>query len=255
MKYLKHIIFVFILVLALVLVGCGGTGSGQGGGQGGGNEAVDKTIEQIKADVQNALTSYEEADFGSFKLVTTNGDATSTIDMTYNYEANKTGIISMKTILTNAKGEISCYITDGKAYVNRYDSGKNIITMASKEGEEIAEDYTFTAFCEYVIVMLNDSYFANSKVESKDGNVYKTSLNISTYDISDEVESEVLTTIYDGIISKTSVTLEVTYSEASVTALKVTLVGDTTSTIELQLLGTAESEIEIQFPDFSNYNE
>ena len=121
------------------------------------------------------------------------------------------------------------------------------------QAEQIANEYSFNQFNEYLITMLNNSFFANSTVESFENNVAKVVLNIGTYNIDSEEESEVLTTIFDGIKESNSVVLEVTYSETTVTNIKVTIDKDVVSTIELQLLGTASSEIAIEFPDFSGY--
>lgn len=247
MKNLKYLIIAFVMLFSLVLVGCG-DGSGDGK-----DEKPSKTVEQLKAEVLAVLDQYIESDYGSFKLVAIDGDATSSIDMIYNYDVDKSGILSLKTVLTNANGTMSVYVDEDDAYVNRYDKSKNVLKMTSKEGEEIAENYSFEAFAKTLIVMLNDSFFNSLTVESEKDGVVKSNLQIGTYDISNEEEDETLTSIYDGIIGKTSVTLEVTYVEANITSIKVVLVGEQTSSIELQLLGTSDTDIEIEFPDFSDY--
>lgn len=253
MKTFKRIILILILLFCFVLVGCGGTGqggTGQGGGQG---ESTDKTIEQIKLDVQNALNSYVEANSGSFKLIMTVGGSTTTTDMTFNFEPGKIGVLTMKVVLTTEAGEMSCYVKDGKGYTNRYNEAKDVSNITAKENEKIAEEYSFETFCEYLIVLLNDSYFAYSKVDAKDGDVYKTSLEVSKYAIDNEEESELLTKLFDGVVGKDTVTMDVTYSNDLVSNLKLTLVGESTSTIELQLLGISETMVDIEFPDFSDY--
>ena len=246
MKHLKYLVVVFALLLSLVLVGCGT-------GEGGGEQKPSKTVDELKTEVQAALEQYIIADHGSFKLVAVDGDKTSTIDMIFNYDNEKSGILSLKTVLTNANGTLSCYVEDDQAYVNRYDQAKNVLKMTSKEGEEIANNYCFEVFAESMIVMLNNSFFNALTVDSEENGVVKATLGIGAYDISSEEESEILTTIFDGIKEKTAVTLEVTYAETAVTNIKVVLVGDVTSSIELQLLGTSDSDIEIEFPDFSDY--
>lgn len=246
MKHIKYLVIVFALLLSLCLVGCGG-------GQGGGDKKPSKTVEELKLEVIEALDAYVAADHGSFKLIAVDGDKTTTVDMTFNYDVDKSGILSLKTVLTNATGELSCYVEDDQAYVNRYNQAKNIVKMTSKEGEEIASSYCFEVFAETLLVMLNDSFFKALTVESEENGVVKSSLGIGVYDISEEQESETLTTIFDGIKEKAEVTLEVTYANEAVSAIKVVLVGDVTSAIELQLLGTSESDIEIEFPSFDDY--
>lgn len=246
MKHFKYLVVVFALLLSLVLVGCGT-------GEGGGDKKPSKTVDELKTEVQAALEQYIIADHGSFKLVAVDGDKTSTIDMIFNYDNEKSGILSLKTVLTNASGTLSCYVEDDQAYVNRYEQAKNVLKMSSKEGEEIANNYCFEVFAESMIVMLNNSFFNALTIDSEENGVVKSTLGIGAYDISNEEESETLTTIFDGIKEKTSVTLEVTYAESVITNIKVVLVGDVTSSIELQLLGTSDSDIEIEFPDFSDY--
>ena len=246
MKLIKSLAIICVLVLSLVVL----AGCGDGPGP---DPVVSKTIEEVKADVFGVFDAYGNSDNGSFKLTATKGSEKSVVDMTYNYEGGKIGIISLKTVLTNATGELSCYVEDDQAYVNRYNQAKNIVKMTSKEGEEIASSYCFEVFAETLLVMLNDSFFKALTVESEENGVVKSSLGIGVYDISEEQESETLTTIFDGIKEKVEVTLEVTYANEAVSAIKVVLVGDVTSSIELQLLGTSESDIEIEFPSFDDY--
>ncbi len=246
MKHLKYLVVVLALLLSVFLVGCGD-------GPTPGPNKPSKTVDELKTEVQTALDAYVAADHGSFKLIAVDGDKTSTVDMTFNYDVEKSGILSLKTVLTNANGELSCYVEDDQAYVNRYGQAKNVVKMSSKEGEEIANNYCFEVLCESVVVMLNDSFFKALTIDSDKDGVVKATLGIGVYDISNEEESDTLTTIFDGIKEKSSVTLEVAYTEGAVSSIKVILVGEVTSSLELQLLGTSTSDIEIAFPDFSDY--
>ena len=142
---------------------------------------------------------------------------------------------------------------DGNVYTNRYDQSKTTARLDNAQAEKIANEYNFNQFNEYLVKLLNNSFFASATVESFENNVAKVALNIGTYDISTEEESEVLTTIFDGIKESNSVILEVTYAETGVTNIKVTIDKDVVSTIELQLFGTAQGELPIEFPDFSSY--
>ena len=245
MKHFKYLVIVFTLLLSLFLVGCTDPQKEP--------EKPSKTVAELKTEVLSALDTYVLADHGTFKLIAVDGDKTSTVDMTFNYDVEKSGILSLKTVLTNANGELSVYVEDDQAYINRYDQAKNVVKMTSKEGEEIANNYCFEVLCESVLVMLNDSFFNALTMESEKDGVVKATLGIGAYDISSEEESEMLTTIFDGIKEKSSVTLEVTYTEGAVSSVKVVLVGEVTSSLELQLLGTSTSDIEIAFPDFSDY--
>lgn len=243
MKLLKSFAIICILALSLLLVGCGTPEPPK----------PEKTIEEVKAEVLGVFDAYGNADNGSFKLITKKGTEESTVDMTFNYEGGKIGIYSLKTILTNINGSISVYVKDGNVYTNRYDQSKTTARLDSAQAEKIANEYNFNQFNEYLVKLLNNSFFASATVESFENNVAKVALNIGTYDISTEEESEVLTTIFDGIKESNSVTLEVTYAETGVTNIKVTIDKDVVSTIELQLFGTAQGELPIEFPDFSSY--
>lgn len=245
MKIIKNIIIICVLVLSVALLaGCNGPEP---------EPEPTKTIEEVKADVIGAFNKYGVADNGAFKLVVKSNNAESTVDMVYNYEGGKIGINSLKAELTNANGTMGVYVTDGKAYTNRYGASKTVIDLDESEAEKIANEYSFNQFNEYLILLLNNSFFASSTVTSEADGVVKVVLNIGTYNIDNEPENEVLTTIYDGIQEASSVTLEVSYSDAGLTGVKVAIEKDVVSTIELQLLGTGTSEIAIQFPDFSDY--
>ena len=245
MKLLKTFAIVCVLALSLLLVGCGG---------GPGPVVVpEKKIEDVKAEVLAVFDAYGNNDNGSFKLAVKKGTEESTVDMTYNYDGGKIGIISLKSVLTNKNGSMSVYVEDGKVYTNRYNQSKTVAKLEDSQAEQIANEYSFYQFNEYLILMLNNSFFANATVDSFENNVAKVSLNIGTYNIDAEQESEALTTIFDGIKESSSVVLEVTYSETTVTGIKVTIEKDVVSTIDLQLLGTGAGEIAIEYPDFSDY--
>lgn len=251
MKFIKSIVIICVLALSLLLVGCGEPGPGPGPGP---DPSVEKTIEEVKADVLKVFDTYGEADNGSFKLIVKNGTEESTVDMTFNYEGGKIGILSLKTILTNKNGSLSVYVTDGNAYTDRYGASKTVVKVDNKQAEEIASEYNFNQFNEYLVLLLSESFFDNATLDKVEGSVAKVSLNIGSYNIDNEEESEALTTIFDGIKESNSVNLEVTYSETTVTNIKVLIDRDVQSTIELQLLGTSDSEIAIEFPDFSGYS-
>jgi len=247
MKLIKSFAIICVLVLSLVLL------AGCGGGPTPPEPGFTKTIEEIKVDVLDAFDVYGNADNGSFKLIVKDGTEESIVDMTYNYDGGKVGIISLKSVLTNANGTLSVYITEGNAYTDRYGQSKTVVKVEGSQAEEIANYYSFNQFNEYLMLLLNNSFFDNATVESTEGTVISVSLNIGTYNIDNEEENEKLTTIFDGIKESNSVKLEVTYTEEVLTNIKVLIDKDGASSIELQLLGTAESEIEIAFPDFSGY--
>ena len=246
MKLIKSLAIICVLVLSLVVL----AGCGDGPGP---EPEPSKTIEEVKAEVLNVFDTYGNSDNGSFKLTATKGSEQSVVDMTYNYEDGKIGIISLKTVLTNKNGTMSVYVTDGNAYTDRYGQSKTVVKVDDSQAAQIANEYSFDQFNEYLILLLNNSFFANATVDSEENGVVKVSLNIGTYNIDNEEESDALTTIFDGIKESNSVVLEVSYSETTVTNIKVTIDKDVVSTIELQLLGVGETEIDIEFPDFSDY--
>ncbi len=252
MKYIKSFVIICVLILACALVGCGNPAGGGGGG-GGTTPPVEKTLEQVKADVMNTLIAYGDAEHGSFKTIVKNGSAENTFEMIYNYDMGKVGILSLKSLVKNANGTISVYVTDGEAYTDRYGQSKTYIELKDSDAELIANEYSFNQFNEYLVTLLNNSFFASCTLDSTDNGVAKLTLNIGAYNIDSEEESDVLTTMFDGIKEASSVGLEVTYSEDKVTNIKFNMEADEVSSIELQLLGISDSDIAIEFPDFSDY--
>lgn len=243
MKLFKSFAIICALVLSMLLVGCGTPEPPK----------PEKTIEQVKAEVLGVFDAYGNNDNGSFKLAVKKGTEESVVDMTYNYDGGKIGIISLKSVLTNKNGTMSVYVTEGQVYTNRYDQSKTVARLEDAQAEKIANEYSFYQFNEYLVLMLNNSFFANATVDSFENNVAKVSLNIGAYNIDSEEQSDALTTIFDGIKESTSVVLEVTYAETVVTGIKVTIEKDVVSTIDLQLFGTGNGEIAIEYPDFSGY--
>lgn len=243
MKLFKSFAIICALVLTIFLVGCGEPEP----------EKPQKSIEEVKAEVLAVFDSYGNNDNGSFKLAVKKGSEESVVDMTYNYDGGKIGIISLKSVLTNKNGTMSVYVSEGQVYTNRYEQSKTVAKLDDSQAETIANEYSFYQFNEYLILMLNNSFFASATVDSFENNVAKVSLDINAYNIDAEAESEALTTIFDGIKESSSVVLELTYSETTVTGIKVTIEKDVVSTIDLQLFGTGNGEIAIEYPDFSGY--
>lgn len=241
MKYIKFVLLIFTLVFSVSLFGCGG------------EEKINKTVEELKTEVRTIFDAYSASDHGSFKMIAVNGDKTSTVDMIYNYDDDKSGILSLKTLLTSEQGTMSCYVIEEDAYINRYDQSKTTVKVTSKEGETIANDYSFDVFTKYINVMLGDSFFNSLEITSFKDNVLTANLSIGRYDISGEEESDVLTEVFEGIVCKTSVTLEVVYNETGVASVKVVLVGEETASIEVQFIEVSEENIDIEYPDFSDY--
>lgn len=246
MKLIKNLGLLCVLVLTLLLVGCT-TGS---------TEAPKKTLEEVKTDVLGVFSTYSAAEHGSYKLAINNGEESNVVDVTFNYEAGKYGVLSLKALLTNANGTLSVYVTeDLEVYTDRYGQSKTYTELDDDQNEALVEDYGFASFNEYLILLLNNSFFANAELNSFENNVAKVTLNIGTYNIDTEEENEVLTTIFDGIKESNEVVLEVTYAENVVSNIKVTVARDVNSTISLDLLGTSDANVAIEFPDFSDYTE
>ena len=241
MKLVKNFIFIFTLLVALFLVGCKTP------------EEPKISVEQLKTDVRGVFDTYNNSEHGSFKIVAVDGDETKTIEMIYNYGLGKTSVSSLKQLYTDKNGTISCYITDGKAYFDRYDTGKTVQDVSSADSKQFASKYSFSSFAYKLDLMLSESFFDAVTVDSDKNNVVKATLGIGIYDILSEEQSDDLTAIFDGIKEKTEVTLEVTYTDTVVTNIKVVLVGEVTSSIELQLFGSSDSNMKIDFPDFSDY--
>ena len=127
MKYIKFVLLIFTLVFSVSLFGCGG------------EEKINKTVEELKTEIRTVFDAYSASDHGNFKMIAVNGDKTSTVDMIYNYDDDKSGILSLKTLLTSEQGTMSCYVIEQDAYINRYDQSKTIVKVNSKEGEIIAK--------------------------------------------------------------------------------------------------------------------
>lgn len=247
MKYIKNICLSCLLVLALLfVVGCRTDKP----------PVIEKTIDEVKTEVTGILAIYENAEHGKFKLTVKNGEKQNVVDMTFNYDMGKMAILSLAASIQNENGNMSLYVTeDSVVYTNRYNLSKTYTTLDDTQSEVIANDYGFAQFNEYLILMLNNSFFANSELISMENNVAKVKLNIGSYNIDNEEENETLTTIFDGIKESDSVLLEVTYTETKVSNIKVTIESDVISTISLDLLGTGENDIAIEFPEFSDYTE
>lgn len=250
MKYIKNICLSCLLFLVILFItGCTTPTDKP-------SEKVDKTIDEVKTEVLNALGAYEKAEHGKFKSTVKNGDKQNTVEITFNYDMLKTGILSLAATIQNEQGTMSLYVDeDSKVYTNRYNQSKTVSTLTDSQGEAIANEYGFSQFNEYIILMLNNSFFANAEVKSFKDNVAKVELNIGQYNIDNEEENETLTTIFDGIKESDSVVLEVTYNEGNVSNLKITIEKGTTSVISLDLLGTSTSDIAIEYPDFTGYVE
>lgn len=254
MKQFKYIMLLLVLFLSLALVGCGGeTPGGQGGGGTEQPPVTDKTMEEVKTEVINTLKAYSDSDHGSFKLIVTDGDVVSSVDMTFNYDGGKSELLSLKTILTDEQGTMSCYVDEDEAYINRYDQSKTIVRVVGTEGDYIIENYNFDSFTEKMQLILNNSFFKYCTIASFADGLLKANLDLTKYEVDSEEINEDLFAIYDSLVSKTSVSLEVTYNETTVTSVKIIIVGDVTSSMELQFLGTSDGEIAIEFPDLADY--
>lgn len=251
MNSIKRFTLVCVLILSVILlVGCGGGGSTTGGGE----VPDDVTIDTIKADVLSVFEKYANADHGSFKFVVNNDKGTTTFESIFNFEEERSGVISLKKVITNKEGTISVYIEDEVAYTNLYDQLKTKEEIDLDTSELIAMEYGFDSFSKLPILLFNESFFASATLDSYKDNVATISLNIGMYNIDNEEENEDLTIMFDGIKECLSVTVELTHNEnKEISNLKINLVGETTETIELQLLGTSETDIEIEFPDFAEY--
>lgn len=250
MKYIRNICLSCLVFLAILFItGCTNPSENPSG-------KVNKTIEEVKTEVLSTLTEYEEAEHGKFKSTVKNGEKQNTVEITFNYDMLKMGILSLAAVTQNEQGTMSLYINDDlKVYTNRYDQSKTVSNLTESQGETIAKEYGFGQFNEYIILMLNNSFFANAEVKSFKDNVAKVELNIGQYNIDIEEENEILTTIFDGIKESESVILEVTYNESNVSNLKITIKREVVSVISLDFLGTSTSDIAIEYPDFSDYVE
>lgn len=250
MKYIRNICLSCLLLLTIFFItGC--TGSNEDP-----VKKVDKTIDEVKTEVLGILSTYEKAEHGKFKSTVTNGDSQNIVEITFNYDMSKMGVLSLATIMKNDQGTMSLYVTDDlKVYTNRYEQSKTVSNLTDSQSEAIANEYGFGQFNEYIILMLNNSFFASSEVKSFENNVAKVELNIGEYSIDNEEENDTLINIFDGIKESESVVLEVTYNEGAVSNIKITINKEGTSVISLDFLGTSSSEIAIEYPDFSDYTE
>lgn len=249
MKYIRNICLSCLVLLAvLILAGCTKPSDD--------DKKVDKTIEEVKTEVLSALSTYEKAEHGRFKSTVISGESQNVVEITFNYDMLKNGILSLGAIVTNEQGTMSLYVTDDlKVYTNRYNQSKTVSNLSDNQSETIAKEYGFGQFNEYVILMLNNSFFESAEVKSFKNNIAQVELNIGEYNIDNEEENDTLTTIYDGIKESESVVLEVTYNEGTVSNLKITINKEGVSTISLDFLGTSSTDVAIEYPDFSDYVE
>ena len=252
MKFIKSFLLVLTLMFgALLLVGCGEDKKPTGDPD---TNKSSLKIEDVQNAVVKAFKDYSDAEHGKVQVVMTKDSSTSTLDLVYNYEEGKYSVISLASVLTSSEGELSCYIDDSKAYINRYNESKTVVKVTEAESESIVSQYGFDAYTKKVKLMLGTSFFKNAKVLSYENDLATIELNIGTYELaSDDYDDEDLTTIYDSLKEETSVKLYVNYKDNVATGIKVELVGDVTSTIEVKFLGTSTSDVEIDFPSFEDY--
>ena len=268
MKIFKRLLLVLVLLLSLVLVGCkkdetpddntDDPNINDDNNQDNNNNNQDDenkgyTLDSVKASVANVFEQYSTADHGHFKLTVTNGDDIAQSELIFNYYDGQDGVESLATIITNANGTMSCYITEEEAYINRYDKSKTIVSVTDDEGYEIIENYSFVKYAEYPAAVLCPSFLNACEITSQEENKVSLSLIMIQYDISEEEESEILSNVYYGILEKDEVTVDITFEAQAVKTIKITLKGETTSVISLEFVSVSENEIAIDFPDFSEY--
>lgn len=247
MNSLKKILFVLVVALLFVGVGC----------QPKKPPKPVLEVSTVEEAVKNAFTTYSASEHGKFALTITNNNVVSKYEMTFNYEGGKVNVLSMSVKLENANGVITCFIEDGKAYMDRYGQSKTVVNVSEEEGLAIVEEYSFDAFTNQTKLLLGPSFFENITIDSFEEGLVKATLNLATYNISSkEVADENFEDIFNGVKEKKAVSAEINYTEeAGVSAIKVIMTNssDEVSTIYLQFLGTSNSDINIEFPDFEEY--
>lgn len=250
MKLIKKLLLVLTFVIGgLVLVGCKPDNPD-------GPKPDEPTIkiEEVQSALLNAFKEYEDAEHGKVQVVMTKGSETSTLDLVFNYEEGKYSVETLASVLKDSNGELSCYIEDGKAYINRYNESKTVVRVTETESEAIVNNYGFSAYTHKVKLMLGTSFFKYAKLTTYKDDVATIELNVGQYNLeSDDYDDEDLQSIFDSLKEKSSVKAYVNYKDNKVTNVKIELVGDVTSTIEVKFLGTQTSEIAIEFPSFEDY--
>lgn len=251
MKLIKKLLLVLTFVIGgLVLVGCKDDPDKPEPD----DPKVDIKIEDVQQALVKAFKDYEAAEHGKVQVVMKNGEETSTLDLTFNYEEGKYSVISLASVLTDNNGELSCYIDDDQAYINRYGQSKTKVKVTETESEAIVNTYGFSAYTHKIKLMFGTSFFKSATISSYTDGVAKIELNIGQYDLaSDDYDDEELQTIFDSLKEKSSVTAEIKYVDGVVSNVKINLVGSSTSSIEVKFLGTSTETIEVTFPSFDDY--
>lgn len=251
MKIIKRLMLSLVLLIcAFLVIGCGEEPDNP-------NKPGEKTevkMEDVKAAVLKVFQDYDAAEHAKVQVNIVNGSDTSTLDLIYNFEEGKYGISSLASVFIDKDGELSCYVEEGKAYMNRYGTSKTVVKVTESESETIATTYGFNTYTNKIKLMLGTSFFAHSEIKSYQNDVVELELNLGTYDIENgDYNDEALNTIYDGFKEKESVKAYVTYKDNVVSNVKIEMVDSTTSTLEVKFLGISTSDIEIEFPDFDDY--
>lgn len=249
MKTIKRLMLCLVLLICTFLVvGCDDPDDPPVGGD------TDVKIEDVKDAVAKVFSEYEEAEHAKVQVIIANGSDTSTLDLVYNFEEGKYGISSLASIFKDSDGELSCYVEDGKAYMNRYDTSKTVVKVTETESETIAATYGFDAYTRKVKLILGSSFFTHSEIKSFKDDVVEVELNLGTYVVeSGDYDDEELESICGSLKEKDSVKAYITYKDNAVSGVKVEIVGSTTATLEVKFLGVSTSDIEIEFPDFDDY--
>lgn len=250
MKTIKRLMLCLVLLICTFLVvGCDDNPDEDNPGN-----KTEVKIEDVKAAVAKVFSEYEEAEHAKVQVIIVNGSDTSTLDLVYNFEEGKYGISSLASVFKDSDGELSCYVEDGKAYMNRYDTSKTIVKVTETESETIAATYGFDAYTKKIKLMLGSSFFVHSEIKSFKDDVVEVELNLGTYVVeSGDYDDEELETICGSLKEKDSVKAYITYKDNAVSSVKVEIVGSTTATLEVKFLGVSTSDIEIEFPDFDDY--
>lgn len=249
MKLIKKLLLVLTFVIGgMILVGCNKDLPPEPKPQ------VDIKLEDVQRALNKAFKDYEDAEHGKVQVVMKKGEETSTLDLVFNYEEGKYSVESLASVLKDSNGELSCYIEDGQAYINRYGQSKTKVKVTETESETIVNNYGFSAYTHMVKLMFGTSFFKSASIASYTDGVAKVELNIGQYDLaSDDYDDDELQSIFDSLKEKSSVKAEIKYVDGVVSNVKIELVGDVTSSIEVKFLGTQSSDIAIEFPSFDDY--